>query len=201
MAGTNPAGVGDADSQVRLGQVVAYTSSLISVRLSGGAVEGFPYQSTYRPIVGETTVLVRQGSGWLVTGGLNAMPPDNPVVNGSFEAGSSGAGAPGWGVYHDPGSSFATTFVTNEWLAGAGLPPPSDGGKYAQLTASVSPGAGVDLSDDYVYSSPIPVAAGQRWAASAQVGFEETFGWFADGISNRFALLLTWYAKDRKSVV
>lgn len=177
------AGVSESDSQIRLGQVVSYNASAISVRLSGGDVQRFAYLRTYEPILGETVAVARQGSGWIVMGGLAAMPPDNPVLNPSFESDPDGTTPPSnWGIYQAGAFSPTVDVQGSTGLVYA------DGARAVEVRNTTSAFSGIT----YIYSAPIPVQPGQRWSASAL--FSSDVGSTGAAEPADVSVLLTWYA-------
>jgi len=183
-------------STLRSGIVVRFDSSRLTVRVGESEQSDFPYLQSYAPALGDTVLLQQYGSTWLCIGTPAGMPPttgdepgidQNPIANPSFEESSTGVFPAGWAVYHDP-LTTATTTITTEAPPDI---PPVDGSKACQVKSTVTPGAGVVFSNDYLYSSPIPVQAGQRWSADAMMaGYRANppDGWVAYA-----GVLLSWY--------
>lgn len=164
-----------SDSQIRIGKVVGYSETAVTVRVAGGDVQDFPYLRQYDPIIGEDVVLAAAGSAWIVIGGLAGMPADNPVINGGFE--DNNGSTTGWAKVDQTGTSTLSANSVDPFLEGASC---------AQVHSS-----SLNLST-VVYSSAIPVQRGQQWSADAY--FRSTGG-DPDSLGT-ILLLLTWYANS-----
>lgn len=183
-----------ADTGLRVGVVTRFDSSAITVRISGAdTLVDATYLSSYTPVLGDIVAVQHQGATWLVLGGFAGMPADNPVVNPSFEDGTSGGAVPNWTNYHNAGTSTIIATVETTDLTGASSIRPVDGAKAMRIFVSAAIGAGLDTSFEYTSSEPIPVVPGEKWSASGyMIGGHNTNT--SDGLSAAGAILLTWYA-------
>ena len=187
MASRFAAGIPDA-AVMRIGRVTRYDAASITVAIADSdALVDAAYLPSYEPILGELAVVLKQGSQWVVLGGLAGMPPDNVIENPSFEADPDGTSPPtGWNVHHVGGpSATATATVQVQTQFGSMV---VDGRQVLEVGLGV-----VGVAITYVSSSPIPVEPGQAWAAAA---------YWASFVANGGAqpsdveLLLTWYANS-----
>lgn len=152
-------GADAASTGMRIGTVIDYGSGAVSVRISGSDVLiNAAYLSSYKAVVGDLVVVMREGSSWIVLGAINGSPNDNQAVNGSFEKSLIGAGDPlGWTTYF---TGPAPTVSVDAPFQGMDI----DGSQYLHLTVT-----GVSATNAYTYSQPFPVNPGEKWAARALV--------------------------------
>lgn len=171
-------------TQMRTGVVTSWDTSLISVQVGGTPLPGMPYAHTYQPILGDIVTVFGSGSVWFCLGAAAGSPPDNVVVNPSFEQGTIGAMPTGWGNYHLVGS--ATSIVDTEaWTGGV----PLNGVQVLSVAAS---GSGARFSDDFTYSSPFKVNPGEVWAVAAYAQAQT----FSAGDAVIGGVYLTYYANN-----
>jgi hypothetical protein len=166
--------VNDANT-IRIGRVVAFNTSNISVLFTSGAsysvFDNIAYLKTYRPILGEYVMVQKYASQWIVMGAMSYnMSQNNAVPNPSFESDSTGAGnvPDGWTWFHDTGVSTANsvTYGIDNYLSGC-----YDGPNAAYVSVVDNTGIGVKFSRDTFYSNVIPVTAGEQWMAAAGFSF------------------------------
>ena len=145
-------------TESRIGTVVLATPNSMFVDVGGTVMEvGFlaPFTATAvsPPAAGAIVHLVRQDASWVATGRLLGAG-SNAVENPSFEDSEPGAQPVKWFVADISGVSTATV------VSIAGAP----AGSQAVRVFSGQ------VSDHYLYSSPIPVNTGETWSISAFVG-------------------------------
>jgi hypothetical protein len=150
---------------MRIGTVRTYDARLITVNVGGGTLVAMPYLRGYQPLLGDLVTCVNQGAVWFCVGPATGSPPDNAVVNPSFETSGTGSMASGWGAYHDP-SSTATASVTVQNVFGSST---VDGSQCLRVGVTRVGVTDPQFSFDSIYSSPIAVTPGDRWSAAAHV--------------------------------
>lgn len=147
-----------AFTESRVGTVVLATPNSMFVDVGGVTFEvGFllPFTSTAvtPPAAGTVVQLIRQDASWVAVGRLFGVG-SNAVLNGSFEMSVPGSFPALWFSHNVSGTSTATV----EDIADA-----PEGDLAARVYSGVS-------SVHYLYSSPIPVNAGDVWSLGAFVG-------------------------------
>lgn len=176
-----------AGAQIRIGEVISYNAGLITIAISGSAVltDAAYLMDQYKPALGDNVVIVRQGNQWIALGTPSANPSDNMVVNPSFEIGTDAVLPDFWSLYHDPASTEGAAVGQTSLPLGWEI----DGPKALHFFLDNTPPG---TSIDYVSSDAVPVALGQRWAASAFVVGNSLSG--PPCVRGQAALMLTWYA-------
>lgn len=177
----------NAGAEVRIGRVVAYNAGAITIAISGSAVlvDASYLMEQYQPALGDNVAIIRQGNQWLALGTPSANPSDNVVVNPSFENGTLTAIPDNWTLYHDPASTESANVGLSAVPAGWQI----DGPQAVEFFLDATPPG---TSIDYLSSDAIPVAAGERWAASAYVVGNSLSG--PPCVRGQASLLITWYA-------
>lgn len=185
------AGAGNSGALMRIGTVRTYDGTSITVDVGGGSLAAMPYARGYQPILGDLVTCFNQGAVWFCLGAAAGSPPDNAVVNPSFELSAVGSMADGWGAYHDPTSS-ASASVTVQNVFGSST---VDGQQCLRVGATAVGGTDPQFSFDSIYSSAIPVVPGTQWVAAANVQRQD------DTQSNTpvsviAGVFLSWYANQ-----
>ncbi|HET9866604.1 MAG TPA: hypothetical protein VFQ06_04880 [Nitrospira sp.] len=177
----------NAGAFMRIGRVISYDAGSITIAISGsGVLTNASYLiGQYEPALGDNVVIERQGNQWVALGTLSANPPDNRVVNPSFEDGTLTAIPDFWTLYHDPASTESANVGVSALPAGWQI----DGPRAVEFFLDSSPPG---TSIDYLSSDAVPVSLGQRWAASAYVVGNSLSG--PPCVRGQASLLLTWYA-------
>lgn len=176
-------------TEMRVGKVVAYDTSKISVLIGGAVIPGCAYLATYQPVLGDVVVLVHQGSQWVVIAQLAGNPGDNAVTNPTFEDDTVGsAPSGGWGKNSTLlGFTSSTLTVSNptgsQYVSGS---------KVLNLQWQPNGVAGLAEVDDDIYSPPIPVVPNELWAASAYVQLDGATPTHPYAVN--VSVFLTWYA-------
>lgn len=145
-------------TQSRIGVVLAATPNSMSVDVGGTTLEvafllPFAAGAVAPPLAGTVVQLIRQDSSWVAVGKVVGAG-SNSVLNPSFEESLPGSFPVKW--FASDISGLSTAQVVD--IVGA---PEGD------LAVKVYSG---QVSDHYLYSSPIPVTAGDVWSLSATVG-------------------------------
>lgn len=173
-------------TQMRVGQVVAFTTGTITVSVGGGTLPAMPYTRSYRPLIGDTVIVFGTGPTWVCVGAITNSPPNNLLTNPQFDNGTTdwtlnnvntSGGTPSMG------SATVESIFPGEQQVGPNM---------LSLTVSTSPGD----SQCYAYSSPITVVPGEQYAAAATVrglaggsaynentGVYLEVGWYTDAIT------------------
>lgn len=171
-------------SQVRTGTVSAATLGSATV-----VVGGTSFQASYVlpfgvvpspasiPQVGDLVSIVRQDASWQILGRIAGAGP-NLISNGSFEGSLPGSFPEGWTLYNI--TSASSTTVTNSDSV--------DGGNSALVLANSAVTA-----ESYLYSSPVPVAAGDVMTLSVYAGASSGA---TVPVSVNAALYALWFATD-----
>lgn len=165
-------------SESPTGVVTAVSATTLSVNVRGVNINAAYLDSYVSPQIGDLVALARWDATMLVLGRLAGVGA-NSVQNPSFEMDGTITSVPSlW--------NFATL---------AGMPAVS-----VQATGFAVDGlyecgvsAGGAAQDSYVYSAPIPVAAGQQWALSAFVAGVYPVGVTPSATGSVYAL---WFAND-----
>lgn len=144
-------------AQVRTGTVVEATANSATV-VVGGTSFSAAFISPYVPAPGHLVAVIRQDATWLILGRI-AGAGENLVYNPSFELGVDGGPPDGWTLYDISGTSTATILTTPLAVAG-------------DRVLNVITGSGTTATS-YVYSSPVPVTAGDQFTLSAYVGAQQ----------------------------
>jgi hypothetical protein len=176
LAAANP----EDPTKIRVGRVVRYDSATVTIDISGTVINASAvYLRSYMPVLGDYCVVVWQGGSLLVLGAVAGTPADNTVANASFELDTPAVATPtGWGLWTVAGTnSVETKTVADGYTVD---------GPQAAYTKVTSAGGTVNL-----YSSPIPVDAGQVWSASALVHAEPVAG---DTLTA--TLSIAWHAQS-----
>lgn len=145
-------------TQSRIGTVVTATPNSMTVDVGGTAMDvafiaPFVAGAVTPPAVGSVVQLIRQDSSWVAVGRVIGAG-SNSVLNPSFEGSLPSSFPSKW--FASDISGLSTVQVVD--IVGA---PDGD------FAAKVYSGA---AADHYLYSSPIPVTAGDVWSLSASVG-------------------------------
>lgn len=171
-------------SQVRTGTVAAATLGSATVVVGGTAFQasyvlpfGVAPSSASIPQVGDLVSIVRQDASWQILGRIAGAGP-NLIQNGSFEASGPGDFPEDWILYNITSSSSA---VVTDTVA-------VDGGRSALVLANT----GV-TAESYLYSSPVPVTAGDVMSLSAYAG--ASFG-NESPVTVDAGLYALWFASD-----
>lgn len=164
-------------SQLRTGTVSEATSNSATVVVGGTAFQA-SFISPYQPRPGHLVAVLRQDATWLILGRI-AGAGANLISEGSFEGSVNGGAPVGWTVYSISGGG-ATATVIDSPIAVSGTKALSING----------PGA---ASSTYVYSSPVPVVAGDVLSLSVYAGAAPG----PDGLDNVTASLYAlWFANE-----
>lgn len=163
-------------SQLRTGTISEATLNSATVVVGGTSFQA-SFLSPYVPLPGHLVAVLRQDATWLILGRI-AGSGANEIDEGSFEGSVNGGAPVGW-IQFDI-TSTSTAVVTVSPLA-------VDGTKV--LTVS---GSGV-ASDCYVYSSPVPVTAGQKFNLSVYAGAVQGPNVPASVTASLYAL---WFANE-----
>lgn len=145
-------------TQSRIGTVVVATPNSMTVNVGGNVQDvafllPFSAGAVAPPAAGTVVQIIRQDSSWVAVGRVVGAG-SNSVLNPSFEESLPSSFPDRWFAADITGLS--TTQVVD--IVGA---PDGD------FAAKVYSGA---AADHYLYSSPIPVTAGDIWSLSASVG-------------------------------
>lgn len=154
-------------AELQIGKVVKASPSGVFVAPGGDgpAVQVGYLRNIYHPVLGETVGIIRQGASWLVLGPI-AGPEDAmmEVQNFSFQESPAGSFPAGWTLVSSAGSPSATTenYLGSDWI---------DGDQVGSINAVTA--TSIDTS---LYSSVIPVVAGERWGLGAYFRPNDNFG-------------------------
>lgn len=167
-------------TESRIGTVVAATPNSMSVNV-GGSVSDYAFVVPFLsgtvtpPPAGTVVHLMRQDASWIVTGRVVGAG-SNSILNPSFEVSPAGTFPTDWQSYDVSGASSAT--VTDVVSA-------PDGDLAVRVFSA-------QASVHYLYSSPIPVLAGDIWSLSAFVG-----GDYGGGAATADAAIVAlWFANS-----
>lgn len=148
-------------TQIRTGTVAQATLGSATVVVGGTSFQAsyiVPVGSTPSaaniPSIGSLVAIARQDSSWTILGRI-AGQGDNLVVNGSFETTPLGAFPDDWFLANLSGTSTAIVVSA----------PVVEGSHSLAVTSGTGAAA-----QSYVYSSPIPVVAGDILTLSAYAG-------------------------------
>jgi hypothetical protein len=143
----------------RIGRVTRVDDPTITVAIGGtNTLVAATYLTSYIPILGENVVLGRFGASWIALGGQSVVPPNNPVLNYSFETDPLTTSPPSnWAYLNDAGLPGAPIFKTDFAI------PMIDGSQCANTNGFAVASAFQQIA----YSTAIPVAPGETWSASA----------------------------------
>ena len=167
-------------TESRTGIVVLATPNSLFVNVGGTTIEvafllPFTTGVVSPPAAGTVVQLIRMDASWVATGRLVGAG-SNAIVNPSFELSIPGSAPTGWFFADVSGMSSATVVD----IANA-----PDGDLAVRVFSA-------QASVHYLYSSPIPVNAGDTWSLSAFVG-----GDYAGGVETADAALVgLWFAND-----
>jgi hypothetical protein len=171
-------------AQVRTGTIAAATLGSATVVVGGTSFEAsyvLPFgvlpSPASLPQVGDLVSVVRQDASWQILGRIAGAGP-NLITNGSFEAGAPSSFPEDWTLYNITSTSTAT--VTDTVAV--------DGGRSALVLANSAVTA-----ESYLYSSPVPVVAGDIMSLSAYAG--AAFG-DETPVSVNAGLYALWFATD-----
>lgn len=167
------------NTSLRIGTVVARTSSGLTLNVGGGLVSA-SYLLSYEPLVGDQVTVMRQEGTWLVLGSMGSSVTDlTAVPNHSFEDGAVGVLPPQWQLVTTAGSPALTAAL---W----GRADVIDGPQVGRLTA----GSTATITCEVV-SDPVMVAAGEVWSAAAWVAATTGLG---ASTAASVELRLAWYS-------
>lgn len=148
-------------TQIRTGTVAAASLGAATVVVGGTSFEAsyvLPFGVTPSPAsipqAGDLVSIVRQDASWQILGRIAGAGP-NLILNGSFEQPGVGSFPDDWILYNISSTSSATT--TNAVAV--------DGGTSALVLANSA-----STAQSYLYSSPVPVQAGDVMTLSAYAG-------------------------------
>jgi hypothetical protein len=163
-------------SQLRTGTIAQATDNSATVVVGGTSFQA-SFLSPYEPLPGHLVAVLRQDSSWLILGRI-AGSGANLITEGSFEGSVNGGPPVGW-IQFDI-TSVSTAVVIDSPLA-------VDGTKVLSVT-----GSGI-ASDCYVYSSPVPVTAGQQFNLSVYAGAQQGPD---SPVSVTASLYALWFANE-----
>lgn len=184
-----------AITEIRQGIVVSYSADVVNVLLAGGLIVDAAYMQSFQPFQGDQVIIAHQDTQYTVLGNVAGNPPDNAVINPSFEKDTIGFAPANWANFHDPGSTGPTDLIV-VGVSGAN----AASGAQCLTVEVANPGIVADtvLTDDFTYSDPFPVNAGDYWVASAFTRFDASPGGGnigADAPASCVAVVtLEWYA-------
>lgn len=139
-------------AEMMTGVVTAVSASTLSVVVRGTETDAAYLTSYAAPVAGDLVAVMRQDATWLVLGRIAGVGP-NSVNNFSFELDGETPLVPShWVLYNISGAGSARGAMT-------GYAPAGD----YELAVDSNAAA----QDTYVYSDPIAVAPGEKWAVSA----------------------------------
>lgn len=165
-------------TQSRIGVVSSATPNSMFVDVGGTVLEvafiqPFTTGTVSPPAAGTVVQLIQQDASWIAVGKVIGVG-SNSVINPSFEDSGPGAQPVAWQSYNISGSSVASVIDI----------PNAPEGDLAVLVTSAQ------ASVHYLYSSPIPVNAGEVWSLSANVGGQySSLPYTADA-----AIVALWFA-------
>lgn len=151
-------------AESRIGVVALATPNSLLVDVGGERIDvafliPFVTAPVAPPAVGSVVQLIRQDATWICTGRLVGAG-SNSVLNPGFEDSAPGSEPIDWFTANAAGSAVATVYDA---------PNTPDGDFVARVYAASS-------ATHVLYSSPIPVNAGEQWSLSAFVGGEYNGG-------------------------
>jgi len=151
-------------TESRIGVVTSATPNSMFVDVGGTVIEvafiqPFTNAAVLPPAAGTVVQLIRQAASWIAVGKVIGVG-SNSILNPSFENSGPGAQPINWVSYNVSGVSTASVVDI----------PDAPEGDLAVLVSSAQ------ASVHFLYSSPIPVNAGEVWSISATVGGSYTGG-------------------------
>lgn len=141
-------------AQVRTGTISSANDNSASIVVGGTAFTA-SFISPYEPQPGELVAVIRQDSSWIILGRI-AGSGANEILNGSFEADPEGSFPSDWNQYDITGGSTVATVAS---------PDAVDGDFVLQVNTDSA-----TTAVSYVYSSAVPVTAGDQFTLSVYVG-------------------------------
>lgn len=161
-------------AQVRTGTVSTANESSASI-VVGGTSFLASFISPYEPQPGELVAVIRQDSSWIILGRI-AGSGANLILNGSFEDTPDGTFPDNWNLYEI--SSVSSVAVVSSENA-------VDGANVVQIATDTA------SAESYLYSSPVPVTAGDVMSLSAYAGAVLGAGDYTSVNAGLYAL---WFA-------
>lgn len=171
---------GNPYAESRIGTVVLATPNSMFVDVGGTTMEvafdlPFTSDTATPPAAGTVVHLIRQDASWVAVGRVVGAG-SNSILNPSFENSLPGTPPVDWQLFNVSGSSNASVVD----IVGA-----PDGDFACRVFSAQS-------SVHYLYSSPVPVNAGDVWSLSAFVGGDYSGGpQTADS-----AIVALWFANS-----
>lgn len=133
----------------------------------------------YQPVIGDVVTISRQGTTWVVLGGMGAFSSEmSALSNYSFEDGAIGNPPPNWTLVATAGSPTLTTVAYDR-------DDPIDGYQMADLNAPSTTTVTLNMLSD-----PVRVQPGQQWVVGA---WYRTLNNFNQGTTCSIQVFASWY--------